>query len=213
MKKDALYQVGNTPFVSSVLSTLYAGTRQISDKARRLEQEGRVIRLKRGLYVRSTEDGATLIPALIANHLYGPSYVSRLTVLRHYGLIPERVYEMQSMTIKHSRAFDTPLGRFSYLSCSVDYFPIGIRQEQEGGDIFLMASPEKALCDFLLTTAGVNTPSLKSLRAYLEKDMRFDMGALKNLDTDLLERCRQHASVKSEMIACLIKLIDDERHI
>lgn len=206
MVKEALYQVGNIPFLPSVLATLYPETRQINDKARRLEQEGRIVRLKRGLYVRSAEDGATVLPALVANHLYGPSYVSMLTALRFYGLIPERVYETQSMTIKHSRSFDTPLGRFSYQSCSVDYFPIGIRQMQEDNDSYLIASPEKALCDLLLKTSGVNTPNAKSLRNYLESDLRFDMDALRDFDTELLEQCRRTASVKSEMISYLIQL-------
>ena len=138
MRKDALNQVGNIPFTPSVLLCLFPQTKQISDKARYLEQDGRIIRLKRGLYVRSAEDGAMPVPFLIANHLYGPSYVSFQTALRHYGLIPERVYETQSMTIKHNRSFDTPLGRFSYRSCGVDYFPIGIRQEQDGQDTYLI---------------------------------------------------------------------------
>ena len=70
MKKDALFQIGNIPFTSSVLSTLFSNTKQINDKARYLEQEGRIIRLKRGLYVRSADDGALPVPFLIANHLY-----------------------------------------------------------------------------------------------------------------------------------------------
>ena len=97
LRKDALNQVGNIPFTPSVLLCLFSKTKQISDKARYLEQDGRIIRLKRGLYVRSAEDGAMPVPFLIANHLYGPSYVSFQTALRHYGLIPERVYETQSI--------------------------------------------------------------------------------------------------------------------
>ena len=211
MKQDALYQIGNTPFPCSVLSSIYPDTKQISDKARRLEQEGRIIRLKRGLYVRSAEDGATLIPSLIANHIYGPSYVSMQTALRYYGLIPERVYETQSMTTKHSRTFDTPLGRFSYLSCSADYFPIGIRQEQEAGATYLIATPEKALCDLLLKAAGVNASNVKSLRTFLEADLRFEMDALKDFDTGILTLCHKHALVKNDMIQQLIDLIADEQ--
>lgn len=214
MKQDALYQIGNIPFPCSVLSSIYPETKQISDKARRLEQDGRIIRLKRGLYVRSAEDGAALIPPLVANHIYGPSYVSMQTALRHYGLIPERVYETQSLTLKHSRTFDTPLGRFSYLSCSADYFSIGIRQEQEDGATYLIATPEKALCDLLLKTAGVNVSSVKSLRTFLEADLRFETDALKDFDTGILTLCQKHASVKNDTIIQLINLIaDGQRHV
>lgn len=207
MKKDALYQIGNIPFTSSVLSTLFSNTKQINDKARYLEQEGRIIRLKRGLYVRSAEDGALPVPFLIANHLYGPSYVSFQTALRHYGLIAERVYETQSVTIKHNRSFDTPLGRFTYRNCGTDYFPMGIRQEQEGEDTYLIATPEKALCDLLLKTSGITVSNTKRLETYLAFDLRFEMEALKTFDKKLLGQCREHAAVKAELITHLINLV------
>ena len=207
MTKPALSQIGNIPFTTSVLASLYPDIRQINDKARRLEQDGRIVRLKRGLYVRSTDDGATIIPMLIANHLYGPSYVSMHTALRHYGLIPERVYETQSMTIKHSRSFDTPIGRFSYLSCPQNYFPLGIRQESQGTDTYLVASPEKALCDLIVKSPGLTATSVKSLRSWLADDLRFDMDALSHLNVTLLEQCGKHASVKNNIITLLIRLV------
>ena len=207
MTKTALNQVGNTPFTTSVLASLYPDIRQINDKARRLEQEGHIIRLKRGLYVRSTDDGATIIPMLIANHLYGPSYVSMHTALRHYGLIPERVYETQSMTIKHSRSFDTPIGRFSYYSCPQSYFSLGIRQESQDADTYLVASPEKALCDLILKSSGLTATSIKSLKSWLADDLRFDMDALSHFDVTLLELCGKHAPVKNNIINLLIKLV------
>lgn len=210
MKKDALNQLGNIPFTPAILSTLYPDTRHICDKARYLEQEKRIIRMKRGLYVRSSEDGAMQIPFLIANHLYGPSYVSFQSALRHYGLIPERVFETTSMTIKHSRSFDTPLGTFSYRNCGVDYFPIGIRQEQEGSDTYLIATPEKALCDLLLKTKGLNLSNTKKLESFLASDLRFEMDALETFDKDLLEQCRQHTSIKSDLISNLIHLKNNE---
>lgn len=207
MTKQALNQVGNIPFTSAVLASLYPETRQINDKARRMEQEGHIIRLKRGLYVRSSDDGATIIPMLIANHIYDPSYVSMHTALRHYGLIPERVYETQSMTIKHSRNFDTPIGRFSFHSCPPNYFHLGITQESQGNDTYLIASPEKALCDLIVKTPGLMATSIKSLNGWLAEDLRFDMDALNQFDVALLEQCGKLASVKNNMITLLIKLI------
>ena len=194
-----------------VLASLFPKTKQISDKARHLEQEGRIIRLKRGLYMRSADDGAIPLPLLVANHLYGPSYVSFQTALRHYGLIPERVYEIQSMTIKHGRNFDTPLGRFSYRSCSVDYFPIGIQQDHEGEDTYLIATAEKALCDILLKTAGLSLTNVKKMESFLKSDLRFDLEALKDFDINLLEACRQKAQMKAETITSLIKLTKNAR--
>lgn len=208
MKKDPLYQLGDTPFDLSVLSGLFPNTKHITDKARRLEQEGRIIRLKRGIYVRSAEDGAHPVQELIANHLYGPSYVSMQSALRHYGLIPERVFSIQSMTIKHCRSFDTPLGHYDYLSCPIAYFPIGIRQQQEGSSQFLIASPEKALCDLLVKTRGLEFDSSSNLHDYLENDLRFDFTALRSFNSSILRQCLKHTTTKRNNISTLINLVE-----
>ena len=208
--ENSLSQAGNIPFTTSVLASFYPKTRQINDKVRRLEQEGRIIRLKRGLYVRSADDGAVIIPFLIANHLYGPSYVSMHTALRHYGLIPERVYLTQSMTIKHSRSFDTPIGRFSYYSCPTNYFPIGIQQESQEGVNYLVATPEKALCDLIIKSPGMNATTVKSLRSWLADDLRFDMEAFNQFNMQIIERCALQAPAKNNVLSLLIKLINHE---
>lgn len=211
MWQNALYELGNTPFTLSVLSDIFPTTRHISDKARRLEQEGRIIRLKKGLYVRSGDDGAQPVSGLIANHLYGPSYVSMQSALRHYGLIPERVYATLSMTIKHSRGFDTPLGSFDYFSCGVEYFPIGVSQHFESNTQFLIASPEKALCDLLVKTQGLAVDSTHNLIEYLEDDLRFDMESIKSFDINILRQCRDNTATRRNILSLLIKHVENEQ--
>ena len=44
------------PFDISVLQSVYPGCKQITDKARRLVAEGRIIRLKKDLYVACAEN-------------------------------------------------------------------------------------------------------------------------------------------------------------
>ena len=211
MWQSNLYQLGSTPFAMSALSDIYPSTRHISDKARRLEQEGRIIRLKKGLYVRSVEDGAETVSELVANHLYGPSYVSMQSALRNYGLIPERVYATQSMTIKHSRSFDTPLGRFDYFSCGVNYFPIGVSQHYESRMQFLIASPEKALCDLLVKTRNLEFDSTDTLLDYLENDLRFETDTLRSMNVDTLHQCYKNTTTRRNNIAVLIKLVENEQ--
>lgn len=211
MWQSNLYQFGNTPFAMSALSDIYPSTKHISDKARRLEQEGRIIRLKKGLYVRSAEDGAEPVAELVANHLYGPSYVSMQSALRHYGLIPERVYATQSLTIKHSRSFDTPLGRYDYFSCGVNYFPIGVGQHNDAGIQFLIATPEKALCDLLVKTRGLELDPPDALLDFLENDLRFDTDALKTMDVEVLRQCCANVTTRQNNIALLIKLVENEQ--
>ena len=117
-----LKALGNVPIGIEVLQSLYADYRSPNMHIAMLEKKGVLIRLKRGLYVVSPEiSGKELSVGLIANHLYGPSYVSLHWALRRYGLIPERVYSVTSVTTRHIREFENSLGRFTYKGVSKDY--------------------------------------------------------------------------------------------
>ena len=79
----------------------------------------------------------------IANHLLGPSYVSIDSALTFHGLIPERVYSVTSMTTKVSRAFDTPIGLFTYIQLPLPYYAFGINMVGLTNEQYAMiASPE-----------------------------------------------------------------------
>jgi len=143
---------------------------------------------------------------LIANHLYGPSYVSMEFALRYYGLIPERVFEVKSMTSKRSRQFVNDLATFTYIETTADYFPIGIRQVS-ATQTFLIASPEKALCDLIAYTQGLRIQSLKSMLQYLEEDIRFDTAELAHFDIELIKQCIEFGKKKRELIL-LLKLLE-----
>ena len=89
----------NIPVSTAAIASLYPDVKSANRKVASLEKAGRLIRLKRGLYVVSPQESGLLLSLnLIGNVLYGPSYVSMLTALREYGLIPERVEVVESMT-------------------------------------------------------------------------------------------------------------------
>ena len=207
-------KIGNVPFDLSVLQTLFPDNKHITDKARSLESAGSIIRLKNGLYVADTEEtGQPLILELIANHLYGPSYVSRHTALRYYGLIPEHVYLIQSVTTKQSRRFTNSTGVYDYQHCSASYFPLGIRIEQISDRVsFLMATPEKALCDLIAFSPKLSFRFMSDIHLWLEEDMRFDMDALSKFKGPLLEEIAQE-SRKRQSINTLIKFLKHEKYI
>ena len=205
--------IGNVPFDVNVLSSIFPNNMHINEKARALEKAGQIVRLKKGMYVASSmETGKELSKELIANHLYGPSYVSREYALRYYGLIPERVYLVTSVTTKHSRDFENAVGNFSYQNCNPDYFPIGIRMGLLDGANFLIASPEKALCDVINFSKGLFLRSMKDVEIYLEEDIRFDTDALADFDITVLEKCAP-VSRKQSSISTLIKYINHVRHL
>ena len=206
--KDVLDILGNVPVTKETIASLYPDVSGANQKVSSLEHSGKLLRLKRGLYiVNPAWSGKRISNELVANHLYTPSYVSMLTALRWYGLIPERVYLIQSMTLKHSRVFENALGRFSYISVSRDYFSIGIRQEETEEASFLIASPEKALCDFVCATPGITLRYQKEAQAFLEEDMRFDMDLFSNFNTDILRQCAA-VGKKKQTVETIIKLLE-----
>lgn len=207
MVKNPLLQFGNIPISSGTLKSCFANLSAPEKKILALEKDEQIIRLKRGLYVVNSEVSRKHVnAALCANHIYGPSYVSQHWALRWYGLIPERVYTITSVTTKRTREFNNALGRFTYEQVKPDYFSIGIRSIEEKGVSFLMAGREKALCDFILHDKYVPSQSVKSLWQYLEEDIRFDVDELSKFDVSIIEACAQTGR-KENILNNLIKII------
>lgn len=205
---EQLSQIGVIPVNYSVLESFLTEYASPRHKIANLESSGRLIRFKRGLYVVSPAvSGLLLSTELIANHIYGPSYVSMESALRYYALIPENVYVVRSMTIKRSRQFDNSIARFDYTFCSDEYFSIGIHLEQKEGYTFMIASPEKALCDLISYTPNVRFRSLKALSLYLEEDLRLDMEEFNKMDVEIFRQCAEVSKKKNEL-SNLIKLIE-----
>ena len=181
--------IGNIPVNTSVIASLFPEMKAGNQKVRNLELSEKIIRLKRGLYVvNPSVSRQPLSTELIANHIYTPSYVSMSWALRYYGLIPETVYTTQSMTIKHSRSFDTPVGRFDYIFMNRESFHIGITNINKQNYTFLMATPEKALCDLIANSPKVNLRYRKDVEIYIEEDIRMDMDDFRNMDANIFER-------------------------
>ena len=202
-----LEHIGNIPVSTQTLASLFPELEAGSQKVRSLEVAGKIIRLKRGLYVVSPKiSRVALSTELIANHLYAPSYVSMQTALRYYGLIPEAVYTTQSMTLKHTRTFDTPVGRFEYRIISRKAFHIGVTSINKQNYAFLMATPEKALCDLIANSPKVNLRYLKDVEAYIEQDIRMDMEDFLSMDVSIFESYAQIGK-KEKSISTLIKYL------
>lgn len=205
--ENPLQQLGNIPVTASVLETFFPRIKRGNQKIRLLVRDKQIFRLKKGLYVCNPEvTGKILSTELIANHLCAPSYVSMSSALRYYGLIPEAVYTMQSMTLKHARSFDTPLGRFEYRYISKEAFSVGLTSIRKEGFAFVMATPEKALCDLIANSAKVNLRYVKDVEIYLEKDIRMEMEDFRQLDPKIFE---EYAAIgkKADSIRILLKLL------
>ena len=206
MNKE-LIEIGIIPVTTSIIESLYPELKSANKKVTWLEKQGFIIRLKRGLYVVNPEySRKTLSSELIANHLYAPSYISMSTALRYYGLVPEAVYVHQSMTVKHSRSFQTPIGGYDYKYISREAFSIGVRSIHKGDYAFLMASPEKALCDLIANSSKVNLRYIKDVETYLEQDIRMDMEEFYRMDATIFEDYIK-VGKKADSVSTLLKFL------
>ena len=207
--KNPLTQFGNTPIDFATVASLFPEIKCKYNKVSALEKRGDLIRLKQGMFVAHPNlTGQRLSEMLVANSLYGPSYVSLQSALRYYGLIPEFVFTTCSMTMKPSQIFYNSLGRFEYVHISKEAFPIGVKEItfSEGYSV-LIATPEKALCDLIADISYLNLRYRNEILVWLEEDIRFDMDELFHFDTNIL---REYAKVgkKKNMINQLIKIIE-----
>lgn len=198
------------PVTHHVLMEMVGEYRRPNDKISELLKEGELISIRRGLYVPGPETDLP-IPDLfvIANNLRGPSYVSLESALSYWGLIPERVYEVSSVTLKTSKKYNTPLGRFSYQHITSPYYSFGLESvrltEQQTA---LIASKEKALCDKIALTSGVILRSIRQTREFLLEDLRLDEELLRQLNRAKMAEWLEDAPKKSSL-AMLIKTLDE----
>lgn len=123
---------------------------------KKMIKQGDLIVLKKGLYVPrsyllSTEKNLPLCEAYLeylANIIRYPSYLSLEYALSKYGVIPEGVYSLTSVTLKSSRVFSNSLGNFIYRSIKESLFSNFENKDFEGKRIKI-ATKEKALFDYL----------------------------------------------------------------
>lgn len=116
----------------------------------RWTEKGLLIKLKRGLYVLNTNDRrVNPDKQFIANQLYSPSYVSLEYALSFYGLIPEGVYDITSVTTKKTLRNKNAFGTFIYQHIKPNAFRGFVSIKDESGLDFFIAEPEKAVVDFV----------------------------------------------------------------
>lgn len=145
------------------------------DKVSKLLRRGDIIRLKKGIYIlgKRWRHGTDINREILANLLYGPSYISLEYALAWHQLIPERVEALTSVTLNKSKQYATPAGYFRYRHIKPAYYQQGILLlGLPDGRTFLIATPEKAVADKVYFTKGLKT--LDHLQQYLFEDLRLE---------------------------------------
>jgi len=136
-------------------------------------RRGLLIRLRQGYYTFPEYLNKPDFSLYFANRIYKPSYVSLHTALAFYGMIPEAVVQITSVTSLKTANFKNPFGEFSYKSVRADFmYGYNIRPIADGRTLQL-AKPEKALLDLLYLYPFYNTSNeLEGLR--LDEDFMQD---------------------------------------
>lgn len=202
-------EYAEVPVTHQIVAETLTEYNRPNDKISELLKSGELQSIRRGLYIPGPEvDLPIPDPFLIANHLRGPSYISLESALSYWGMIPERVYEVSSVTLKTSQIYTTPIGRFSFRHLAAPYYSFGIRSIVLGPQqVALVASPEKAVCDKIVLTPGVLFRSIGQVRDFLLDDMRMDEEMLGRLDVSVISSWIEDAPKKNSL-TMLVKMLE-----
>ena len=195
MKWEELLQiVGREPvFHSSILAAGGVNPIDLGRQLSRWVKSGKLIQLRRRLYVLSTQYQKTKPhPFLIANRIKRASYVSLQSALEYHGLIPEYVPSITSISTGRPEEVLTPLGSFIFRHIKNDLFSNYQLIDLGEGQSAFIATPEKALLDLLYLTPGSDKSEyLQGLR----------LQNLTNLKTDTLIELADKSGMKKLLFA------------
>lgn len=166
---------------TSMLIGLFSDYAQTRKKINSLVKKQILIPIKQGVFLASEDLGLRpYSKEILANLIYGPSYISLETALSQYGFIPERIVDTTSVCLGRKKSFSTVVGNFQYHHIKESIYPLDVHMKEVAHNTFCQyAGPEKALLDFLYLkeTKG----SFRHSREYFEyliDSYRFDLSAI-----------------------------------
>jgi predicted transcriptional regulator of viral defense system len=120
-------------------------------------RKGRLVKLRNQYYTFPECLSMPDFARYVANRIYAPSYISLHSALSFYGMIPEEVVQITSVTTLKTARFQNDFGTFHYQNVKTPlYFGYEIKTTQNGRGI-LFATPEKALLDLLYLNSYYKT--------------------------------------------------------
>ncbi|NOQ22668.1 MAG: hypothetical protein GQ565_08470 [Candidatus Aegiribacteria sp.] len=173
---ELLEIVKNTPvFTTGLLLAGDVNAAVIRSQISRWVREGKVIMLRRGCYtIAPPYSGGTPSIFVLANVMKPASYISCQSALAWYGLIPENVPSVVSVTSGRGETITNKLGYFIFRHAKPSLLWGFETMNVSPGEKARIACPEKALLDLIYLESGGDSES------YLEQ--------LRLQNTDLLER-------------------------
>ena len=162
-------------------------------------KKGLLLRLRQGYYTFPEYKNKPDFTLFFANRIYRPSYISLHTALAFYGIIPEAVIQITSVTSLKTANFQNDFGEYQFKSVRQELM-FGYDNKPIANDWSLqIARPEKALLDLLYLYPFYNTEQeMEDLR--LDEDFLLDELDLQRLEDYLLK-------FKSKALAKRVKLL------
>jgi len=130
----------NIKFIDPTILASILGTgnkNSIYKTINRLFKNGVIRKIYKGKFVLEDSD---VNDFEIANYIVNPSYISLESALSFYGILPQFPYSITSITVDRSKNID----KYEYTTISKKLF-WGYQKNKN----FLIATPEKALADYL----------------------------------------------------------------
>ena len=207
MKMELRHSIQAEEFDYQVLKSALGAYSSPRDRITTLMRSGVIVRVKKGLYVFGDDyRHRPVCKELLANLIFGPSFVSLQYALAYHGLIPERVNTVTSVTSGRARLFDTPVGRFVYRPTPC--LSIGFRRIEEGQVAFLIATKERALADTIRDGRGTPITTQQQMKEYLFDDLRIEEAAILEMNPAEMDELAVHLnSRKTALCARVIKSI------
>ena len=119
--------------------------------------KGLIVKLRQGYYTFPEYKDKPYYAYFFANKIYQPSYISLHTALAFYGMIPESVIQITSVTTLKTEYFRNDFGEYSYKSLKKQLFFGYDLKPMTNNRILKIAKPEKALLDLLYLYPFYNT--------------------------------------------------------
>ena len=130
----------------------------------------------------------------VANRIYAPSYISLHSAMSFYGMIPEEVVQLTSVTTLKTARFENVFGTFHYQNVKTPLFFGYENKTMQSGRGLLFATPEKALLDLLYLNPYYKTEQdMEELRLdedYMQNELNMErlMSYLSKMQSKTLEQ-------------------------
>ena len=131
------------------------------------QQAGYIVSLRQGWYAFADYLQQPDYARYFAGKMCAPSYISLHTALSFYGIIPEAVVEITSVTTQKTCRYENAFGQFSYQTIRPKLYWGFEPKTMRDGKQYMMAAPEKAIIDLLYLYPQYST--LEEMR-----ELRFD---------------------------------------